>query len=459
MQASRLENGGKGFAFGLIEAYFIVMVTWGVVGLGFTGRFLYRNRGEFSSLVEIIRYRAKEDGADVDLENGRNDGWEMDTVHSDEDDPAGEGYSDTTTEDESNPRDDDDVLCTEDHRHGWTCPRNYQDWNTRCNKHENDGWPAHIEILDNEGDADNEAEEDDPAGEGYGDTETDNEEDPNKWWCRFCGSHCYNEWDHDWPCYGNEGENNAGEGDHGWSRHDKEDDNKEDEADDEQGYPGSNNDSDVLHLTPSSSGSDAEVNTTTLGPPSTYENWYATADDNESCSSCDSEHAKTIPWVTPAAHREPVTPTSPSGYVAGVEDNDDGEESDISDGATIGEPEDGDPKTWYYGKRKASYGSTPGQRFQSEREATGALNNVLEPRDQSTSAQEQRPRPTGTALSSPSLKARHTNILADETGQDPPVGQFRHGIARPLRLIIPTHKVTNSEPGAPTTPVTTHSLA
>ena len=407
MQASRLEDGGKGFAFGLIEAYFIVMATWGAVALGFTGRFLYRNRGEFSSLVRIIRYRAKEDGADVDLENGRNDQWEMDTVHSNEDDPAGEGHSDATTEDEYN-----------------------------------------------EGNGDNELEEENPAGEVHSDTETEGEEDPNKWWCRFCGSHCYNEWDHDWPCYSKEGENNAGEDDHGWSRHDNEDD-----ADDEQGFPDSNNDSDVLHLTPSSSGSDAEVNTTTPGPTSTYENWYATADDNESCSSCDSEHAKNIPWVTPAAHREPLTPTSPSGYVAGVEDNDDGEESDISDGATIGEPEDGDSKTCYYGNRRVSYGSTPGQGFHSEREGTGVLNHVLEQRDQSTNAQEQRPQPTGTELSRPNLPARHANILADETGQDPPVGQFRHGIARPLRLIIPTHEVTNPELGAPTTPATTHSLA
>ena len=53
------------------------------------------------------------------------------------------------------------------------------------------------------------------------------------------------------------------------------------------------------------------------------------------------------------------------------------------------------------------------------------------------------------------------NISADETGHvhGPPVGRFRHGIARPLRLIIPTPRITNAEPRAPTTPANTHSLA
>ena len=41
-----------------------------------------------------------------------------------------------------------------------------------------------------------------------------------------------------------------------------------------------------------------------------FDNWYTAPDDTESCSSCDSEYTKTIPWTRPAAHREPLTPTS-----------------------------------------------------------------------------------------------------------------------------------------------------
>ena len=142
------------------------------------------------------------------------------------------------------------------------------------------------------------------------------------------------------------------------------------------------------------------------------------------------------------------------GYVAGVEDNDDSEELDSSDDATIRRPEGGDSETWNNEDRDLSHGATPVQGFQSECENTGPLNNVQEPSDQTTSAQEQRPRPIGTAFSPPDLPARH------ETGhgQGPPVGEFRHGITRPLRLIIPTESFGNAEPRAPTTPVNTHSL-
>ena len=458
MQASRLEDGEGGFAFGLIQAYFIDLVVCGALALGSTGRFLYQNRHEFTSLVKIIRYRAVEADANVDLENGKNDQWEMDSAHPNEDDPAGSDYDDTESKDE----DDSGKWCPnckDYNATGWTCScdqRNYSLSNPYEGKDENP-WPRYInEGEDNEGKGDNELEEDDPAGSGYSDTETEDEENPNEWWCRFCKEYQTPGWS--CSCVGDpvwSRCNDEGEDEDDRSRYDN-----EDEGNDQHDCPDSNNDSDAPHLTPSASGSDAEVNTINPTLP-TFKNWYAPADDTESCSSCDSEYTKTIPWTTPAAHREPLTPTSPTGYVAGVEDNDDGEESEVSDGATIGEPEGGDTETWNNGDSSISYGSTPGQGFQSEQEDTGPLNNVQEPSDQTTSAQEQRPQPTGTAFSLPNLPARHANILVDETGhaQGPPVGEFRHGIAKPLRLTIPTQRIINAEPGAPTTPANTHSLA
>ena len=510
MQASRLEDGKKGFAFGILQAYFIVLVICGVLALLFTGWFLWNNKHELPSLIKIIRYRAAEDDADVDLEKGKNDQWEMATAHSNKDDPAGSDHSDTTTEDEYDPHNDGDYLCNDDH-----------DWSNRCGnkRHDEDDWPAYVEILDNEGKGDNEPEEDDPAGCGYDDTESKNEDESGRW-CPFCKDYKATGWtcscdrgkcswfnpiegkdENPRPRYTNEGEDNEGKGDNepeeddqagpGYSENETEDEDDSDrwcpickdynapgwtcscdlryyswsnpyegKGENQDNCPESNNDSDVPHLTPSSSGSDAEVNTTTPDPP-TFNNWYAPADDTESCSSCDSEYTKTIPWTRPAAHREPLTPTSPSGYVAGVEDNDDGEESDVSDGATIGEPEGGYTETCNDRDSSISYGSTPGQGFQSEQEDTGPVNNVLEPKDHTTSAQEQRPQPTGTAFSPSDLLAGHADILADETGhvQRPPVGKFRHGIAKPLRLTIPTQGITNAEPRAPTTPANSHSLA
>ena len=401
MKVAKFEDGDKKFAFGIIETYFIVLVICGVLAFAFTGWFLWNNRGDLPSLVKIIRHRAEEDDADIDLENGKNDQWEMDTAHSEEGDPAGSGYGDMETEEE-------DAsgkwcrFCREYSVPGWTCScdeRNY-------------GWSRR----------------------------NDEGEDQHDWSRQYERSR-----------------------QHEWSRYDNEDDNNEAEGEDQDDYPDSNTDGDTIHLTPSSSGSDVPVNTTTPGPP-TFNNWYAPADDTESCSSCDSEHAKNIPWATPAAHREPLTPTSPTGYVAGVEDNDDGKESDISGDITIGRPGGGDSETWNSQDRGFAYGSTPGQGFQSEREDTGSLTHIQELSNQTTSAQEQRSQPTGTAFPPPHLAARDprmANISADETGrfQRPPVGRFRHGIARPLRLIIPTPRITNAEPGAPTTPTNTYSLA
>ena len=417
MQASRLEDGERGFAFGIIQAYFIVLVICGALAFLFSGQFLWNNRHEFASLVKVIRFHAAEDDADTDLENGRNDQWEMDTANPEEDDPAGAGYSDTTTEDGEDPNKWWCRFCKEYQTHGWSCS---------CKEEDEVDWSRPY----NEGDHD---------------------------WSRYTNER---EDENDWPRNDNEVEDNEGEGDHDWSRYNNEGDNNEDESEDQHDCPDSNNDSDALHLTPSSSGSDAPVNTTTPGPP-TFDNWYAPADDTESCSSCDSDYTKTIPWTTPAAQREPLTPTSPTGYIAGVEDNDDGEESDISDDATIGRSEGGDPETWNNENRSISYGSTPGQGFQSEQEDTGPFDNMQQPSDQTIIAQEQRPRPIGTVFSPPDLPVRHANILADETGhaQGPPVGEFRHGIARPLRLRIPTQGLTNAEPRAPTTPTNSHSLA
>ena len=432
MQASRLDDGHRGFAFGLIQAYFIVLVICGVLALGFTGRFLYQYRHEFRNLVRIIRYRAAENNADVDLENGKNDQWEMDSVHPNEDDPAGSDYGDTTTEDEYEPHDDDDYISDGEH-----------DWSSNCcgnKRHDDEDWPAYVEILDKEGKGDNEPVEDDSAGSGYDDT--DSEDDSGRW-CPFCKGYMLHITHA--SCF---------RGKYSWSNP------CESKGENQDNCPESNNGSDVPHLTPPSSGSDAEVNTATPGPP-TFNNWYAPPDDTESCSSCDSEYTKTIPWTRPAAHREPLTPTSPTGYAAGVEDNDDGEESDVSDGATIGEPEGGDTETWNNGDSSISCGSAPGQGFQSEQEDIGPANHAQESNSQTTSAQEQRPQPTGTAFSPPNLPARYANILADERGhaQGPPAGTFRHGIARPLRLTIPTQGITNAEPGAPTTPSNSHSLA
>ena len=417
MKVAKFEDGEKKFASGIIQTYFIVLVICSVLAFAFTGWFLWNNRRELPSLVKVIRHRAEEDDADIDLENGKNDQWEMDTAHSEEGDPAGSGYGDMETEEE-------DAsgkwcrFCREYSVPGWTCS---------CDERKQ-GWSRR----------------------------NDEGEDQHDWSRQYERSR-----QHNWFGDDNEGEDNEGEGDHDWSRYDNEGANNEDEGEYQHDYPNSNTDSDTIHLTPSSSGSDAPVNTTTPGPP-TFNNWYAPADDTDSCSSCDSEHAKKIPWATPAAHREPLMPTSPTGYVAGAEDNDDGERSDVSDDATVARPEGGDSKTWNNEDRGYTYGSTPGQGFQSEREDTGPLDQ--EPSDQTTSAQEQRPQPTGTAFSPPHLPARDprvANISADETShfQRPPVGRFRHGIARPLRLIIPTQGITNAEPGAPTTPTNTYSLA
>ena len=530
MKVLKLGDGGKGFAFTITQTYFFVLLICGVLAFMFTGWFLYHNGREFPSLVKIIRFHAVRSASDNDLENGRNDQWEMDTAYWEEDGQAGSGYSNTTTEDEYDPY-DGRYLCNEDHRHDWTCEK---DWNRYGNerKAEYDDWPAYVEVVDNEGKGDNVPEED--------------EQDPDNW-CHFCREYHA----HDWSCSNNEDEDqhdwsrsvNRDEDLHNWSRSVNRDEDKCD-------WSHSTTEGDALRLTPSSSGSDAEANTSTARPAA-IDNWYAAPDDTESCGSCDSDYTKDIPWTRPAAHREPLTPTSPAaplapfasdadadaentdahpkrrldpnrkrgngrdmrdrreseisqrcqsdecrckrpsrvqpyrkplnrgrygdgeiammfwadrpGYVAGVEDNDDSEESDISDGATIGRQEGGDSETRNNEERDLSHGAIPVQGFQIERENTGPLNDMQELSDQTTSAQEQRQRPTGTAFSPPDLPARHprlANILTDERGhgQGPPVGEFRHGITRPLRLIIPTESFGNAEPRAPTTPVNTHSL-
>ena len=85
----------------------------------------------------------------------------------------------------------------------------------------------------------------------------------------YSGNHQYGAWSNDKTC--------ACAGD-----------NHEDEDEDQHDYPDSNNDSDGLHLTPSSSGLDVLVNTKTSNP-STLNNWYYLVGDTESCSSCDFE--------------------------------------------------------------------------------------------------------------------------------------------------------------------------
>ncbi len=334
---------------------------------------------------------------------------------------------------------------------------------------------------------------------------------------------------------------------------------------------------DALHLTPSSSASDAQVNTRLTLPP-TFDRWFTTP-DTDSCSSCASEYMRTIPCVRPAKHREPLTPTSPTealppfasdvdadaentdahsgrrldpkrkrgngryvrkwleteiprlcqghecrcaqvgahpqhrnssegiiegledigarpkcirasreilselmegrssasettrrmwedapGYVAGVEDNDDGEESDVSDDAVARRPEGADSEAWNNEDSSISYGSAPEQGFQIERKDTGPLNNAREPNNQTTSAQEQRPRRTGTAFFPPALPARRprgANILADERdrGRRPSLVENPRDVTRPLRLTIPTQRFRYAEPPAPTTPMNMHSLA
>ena len=435
MKVAKSEDGEKKFASGIIQTYLVFLVICSVLAFAFTSWFLWNNRRELPSLAKVIRYRAEEKDADIDLENGENDQWEMDTAHSEEGDPAGSGYGDMGTEEED-ASDKWCRFCREYSVPGWTCS---------CDER-NLGWS----------DRNDEGEDQHDWSRQYERSRYDNEgEDQHDWSRQYERSR-----EHDWFGDDNEGEDNEGEGDHNWSRYDNEGANNEDEGEYQHDYPDSNTDNDTIHLTPSSSGSDAPVNTTTTGPP-TFNNCYAPADDTESCSSCGSEHAKTIPWATPAAHREPLTPTSSTGYVAGAEDNDDGKESDISGDVTIGRSGGGDSETWNNEDRAFAYGSTPGQGFQREREDTGPLDQ--KPSNQTTSAQEQRPQPTGTAFP-PHLAARDprmATISADQTGhfQGPPVGRFRHGIAKPLRLVIPTQGITNAEPGAPTTPTNTYSLA
>ena len=509
MKALKLADGERGFAFTITQTYFFVLLICGVLAFMFTGWFSYHNRREFPSLIKILRFHAVRSHSDDDLENGRNDQWELGTAHSEEYDQAGSVYSNTKTEDEYDPY-DGYYLCNEDHRHDWTCEKDWKRY-TNERKAEYDNWPADVEVVDNDGKGDNVPEED--------------EQVPDHW-CYLCRK--YHE--HGWSCSNNEDE-------------------------DQHDCSHSTTEGDAFHLTPSSPGSDAEANTSTARPP-TFDNWYAAPDDTESCASCDSEHTKDIPSTRPAAHREPLTPTSPAtpfapfasdaganadadaentdthpkrhldpnrkrgnggdmrdqwqseisqrcqsdecrckrpspsepyiealserlrerhgdseaatmswadrpGHVARIEDKDNSEELDSSNDATIRRPEGGDSETWNDKDRDLSHSATPVQGVQSEREDTGSLNNVQEPSDQTTSSQEQRQGPTGTVFSPPALPARHANILADETGhgQGPPVGVFRHGVTKPLRLIIPTESFEDAEPRAPTTPVNTRSPA
>ena len=196
------------------------------------------------------------------------------------------------------------------------------------------------------------SEEDHQAGWGYMDTESEDERDPVNC-CLFCRDYHAP----GWSCSDNEDEDqhdwcrstNEGEDPHDWSRFTHEDEDQYD-------WSRSNNEGDALRLTPSSSGSDAEADTSTARPPA-FDNWYAAPDDTESCSSCDSEYTRTIPWTRPAAHREPLTPTSPTAPIAPLASDAD------ADADADADTEDTD--------------------------------------DYSTSAQEQRRRSTGTAFSLP----------------------------------------------------------
>ena len=152
------------------------------------------------------------------------------------------------------------------------------------------------------------------------------------------------------------------------------------------------------------------------------------------------------------------------GYEPGIEDNDDSEESDVSDSAVVRRPEGADSEAWNDGDRSGSYGLTTEQGIKTEREDTGPLNNVQGANEQATSAQEQRPWPTGTTFSPPGFPARHPRVasmLADERGhgQRPGSAEISRDIVRPLRITIPTQRLTYTEPRAPTTPANTHSLA
>ena len=323
MKVLKVRDGEMGFAFTITQTYFFVLLICGVLAFMFTGWFSYHNRREFPSLVKIIRFHAVRSDSDNDLENGRNDQWELDAAHSEEDDQAGWGYSDTESEDEQDP-DNCCRFCGEYQAPGWSCSHNEDedqlDWSRSTNE----------------------------------------DEDP-----------------HDWSRFTNEG--------------------------------------DALRLTPSSSGSDADANTSTARPPA-FDNWYAAPDDTESCSSCSSEYARTIPWTRPAAHREPLTPTSPTATLAPL----------ASDADADANAEDTD--------------------------------------DHSTSAQEQRRRSTGTAFFPPGLPARRpreATFLADERGhgQRPGTVGIPRDVVRPLRITIPNQRLTYAEPRAPTTPVNTHSLA
>ena len=445
MKVSQREDGERGFTYTITQTYFFVLVICGGLYFIFTSWFLYHNRRKFPNLIKIIRFNAVRSDSDNDLENGRNDQWEMDTAHPEEDDQA---YSDTTTWDEYDPF-DGTYLCNEDHRHGWTCPKTYGDfdWNRGGNERKDKAdWPAKVELVDNEGKGDNVPGEDDPAGSGHKFTGREDEQDQNDW-CRLCwGYHardlsCSSNKDedqHDWSrsnngsdalrltpsSSGSDAEANtstapmpteASVDPHDWSRIHN-DLHSRDEGEDQHDCPKSNNERGSLHLTPSSSGSDVPVNTTTPGPPN-FNNWYTAPNDAESCSSCDSEHTKTIPMTRPAAYREPLTPTSPAAPLA---------------------------------------------TYASDADANAEDTDAVGSCDQTTRAQEQRPRPTGLTFFPPGLAARDprvANVLADETGhgQGPPVGEFRHGITRPLRLIMPTDSFGNADPRAPTTPVNAHS--
>ena len=483
MKALKLADGGRGFAFTITQTYLFVLLVCGVLAFMFTGWFLYHNRREFLSLIKILRFHAVRSHSDDDLENGRNDQWELGTAHSEEDEQAGSGDSKPTTEDGYDPY-DGYYLCNEDHRHDWTCEKDWKrytnerkveqvpdHWCYLCRKYHEHGWPCSNNEDEDQHDCSHSTTENEaihltpssPGSDAEPNTSTARPPTFDNWYappddmesCASCDS-----------------------------EHTKDIPSTRPAAHREPLTPTSPATPFAPFASDAGANADADAETPDthpkgrLDPDRKRENGREMRDQCESEISqrCRSEECRCRrpgpiePYIETLSERlrerygddeaDVKSWADKPGYVAGVEDKDNSEKMDSSNDATIERREGGHSETRNNEDRDVSHSATPVQGVQSEREDTGSLNNVQEPSDQITSAGEQRQGPTGTAFSPPVRHPHVANTLADETGHSrgPPVGVFRHGVIRPLRLIIPTESFEDAEPRAPTTPVNTHSL-
>ena len=464
MKVSHHEDGGKGLAYVITETYFFVLLICGALGFIFTNWFLYHNRRDLPSLVMIIRFDAGKYHSVVDLENGRNARRERHTANLTEAladlyqgtgfnndgnalhlNPSSSGSDARVNTRNTGPTTFDNWYATPDIDSCSSCASEYTR-NIPCTrpaKHREPLTPtspsAPLEPFASDADADAENTDFYPR----------RRLDPNR--RRGNGKYVREWFETEIPrlCQGDECRCA------------------------QVGAP-------PQHCRNSSEGYIEGLDG--LGTQSRHFQPHSEDFDERSALEAAIKGGEELGarLVRVEAHREVPNELTEErtaaieralrfwedkpGYIAGVEDNDDGEESDVSDDPVFRRPEGADSEARHINDRGFAYGSTPGQGFQIEREDTRPLNEVQEPNDQATRAQEQRPRLPSTTFIPPGLPAsrlREANILADETGrgQRPGPVEIPRDVVRPLRITIPNQRLTYAEPRAPTTPVHTHSLA